>query len=186
MNIWYLRLIFCLVIFLIISSKDICSSSEVIVGILRVIVTIIFSNRDNGVGSVNNSCCLVAKSCLTLVTPWTIAHQALLSMGFPRQEYCRAWVTQSCPTLCDPVDCGPPGSSDHGIPQARMLEWVEDFFSREPFWPLANTAATYGKGWSQVQLKYKRRRGFSFLMVVKSQIEISIAMREISVTIFAA
>ena len=30
---------------------------------------------------------LVAKSCLTLVTPWTIAHQASLSMGFPRQEY---------------------------------------------------------------------------------------------------
>ena len=32
-------------------------------------------------------CCLVAKSSLTLVTPWTVAHQASLSMGFPRQEY---------------------------------------------------------------------------------------------------
>ena len=31
--------------------------------------------------------CLVAKSCLTLATPWTIAHQAPLSMGFPRQGY---------------------------------------------------------------------------------------------------
>ena len=30
---------------------------------------------------------LVAKSCLTLVTPWAVAHQAPLSMGFPRQEY---------------------------------------------------------------------------------------------------
>ena len=30
---------------------------------------------------------LVAKSCLTLVTPWTVAQQVLLSMGFPRQEY---------------------------------------------------------------------------------------------------
>ena len=30
---------------------------------------------------------LIAKSCLTLVTPWTVAHQALLSMGFSRQEY---------------------------------------------------------------------------------------------------
>ena len=29
---------------------------------------------------------LVAKSCLTLVTPWTVAHQAPLSMGFPKQE----------------------------------------------------------------------------------------------------
>ena len=33
-------------------------------------------------------------------------------------------VAQSCPTLCDPVDCSPPGSSIHGILQARILEWV--------------------------------------------------------------
>ena len=32
-------------------------------------------------------------------------------------------VTQSCPILCDPVDCSPPASSVHGILQARMLEW---------------------------------------------------------------
>ena len=32
-------------------------------------------------------------------------------------------VTQSCPTLGDPMDCGPPGSSIHGIFQARVLEW---------------------------------------------------------------
>ena len=32
-------------------------------------------------------------------------------------------VTQSCPTLCDPMDCGLPGSSVHGILQARILEW---------------------------------------------------------------
>ena len=31
---------------------------------------------------------------------------------------------QSCPTLCDPMDCGPPGSSIHGILQARILDWV--------------------------------------------------------------
>ena len=33
-------------------------------------------------------------------------------------------VTQSCPTLCNPVDCSPPGSSVDGILQARILEWV--------------------------------------------------------------
>ena len=31
---------------------------------------------------------------------------------------------QSCLTLCDPMDCSPPGSSVHGILQARILEWV--------------------------------------------------------------
>ena len=36
---------------------------------------------------------------------------------------------KSCPTLCDPMDCSPPGSSVHGILQARILEWVAIFFS---------------------------------------------------------
>ena len=39
-------------------------------------------------------------------------------------------VAQSFPTLCDPVDCSPPGSSVHGILQARILEWVAISFSR--------------------------------------------------------
>ena len=37
---------------------------------------------------------------------------------------------QSCPTLCNPVDCSPPGFSVHGILQARILEWVAIPFSR--------------------------------------------------------
>ena len=40
-------------------------------------------------------------------------------------------VTQSCPILCDPVDCSPPGSSVHGILQARILEWAAIPFSGE-------------------------------------------------------
>ena len=36
---------------------------------------------------------------------------------------------QSCPTLCDPMDCSPPGSSVYGILQARVLEWVPISFS---------------------------------------------------------
>ena len=39
-------------------------------------------------------------------------------------------VTQLCPTLWDPMDCSPPGSSVHGILQARVLEWVAVLFSR--------------------------------------------------------
>ena len=35
-----------------------------------------------------------------------------------------AKLLQLCPTLCDSMDCGPPGSSIHRIPQARILEWV--------------------------------------------------------------
>ena len=36
----------------------------------------------------------------------------------------RANLLQSCPTLCDPMDCSPPDSSIHGILQARKLRWV--------------------------------------------------------------
>ena len=38
-------------------------------------------------------------------------------------------VTQSCPALCDPMDCSAPGSSVHGIRQTRILEWVAIPFS---------------------------------------------------------
>ena len=43
--------------------------------------------------------------------------------------------SQSCPTLCDPLDCGPPGFSVHGIFLARILEWISISSSREYSWP---------------------------------------------------
>ena len=46
----------------------------------------------------------------------------------PSQEGCL--VAQSCPTLCDAMDCSLPGSSVHGILQASILEWVAIPFSR--------------------------------------------------------
>ena len=45
---------------------------------------------------------LVAKSCLTLVTPWTVTHQTPLSMGFPRQEYWSGLLFPSPGNLPDP------------------------------------------------------------------------------------
>ena len=96
-------------------------------------------------------------------TPWTVAHQALQSMEFSRQEYwsglpfpspgdlpnpgtepgrpalqadalpseppgkpqeSESVVVQSCPTLCDLMDCSLPGSSAHGIFKARVAESV--------------------------------------------------------------
>ena len=48
-------------------------------------------------------------------------------------------VTQLCSTLCDPMDCNPPGSSVHGILQARILEWVAIPFSRGSSWPRDHT-----------------------------------------------
>ena len=66
-------------------------------------------------------------------TPETAARQAPLSLGFSRQKHWSGLpfpspmhdseVAQSCLTPSDPMDCSPPGSSVHGIFQARVLEW---------------------------------------------------------------
>ena len=48
-------------------------------------------------------------------------------------------VAQSCPTLGDPMDCSLPGSSIHGISEARILEWIAISFSRGSFQPRDGT-----------------------------------------------
>ena len=69
------------------------------------------------------------------------AHQAPPSLGFSRQEHwsglpfpsptreSESEVAQSRPTLSNPMDCSLPGSSIHGIFQARILEWGATAFS---------------------------------------------------------
>ena len=82
---------------------------------------------------------LLLLSCFSHVwlcaTPKTAAHKAPPSLEFSRQEHwsglpfpspmheSESEVVQSCLTLRDPMDCSPPGSSIHGIFQARVLEW---------------------------------------------------------------
>ena len=50
---------------------------------------------------------------------------------------------QLYPTLYDHMDCSPPGSSVHGILQARILEWVAMSFSRESSWPRDRIHVSY-------------------------------------------
>ena len=71
-------------------------------------------------------------TCL-LHSPWN----SCSSVGFshPKRgmaEPVKVLVDQFCLTLCDPMDCNQPGSSVHGILQARTLEWVAIPFSRRP------------------------------------------------------
>ena len=49
---------------------------------------------------------------------------------FEQPVKAKVLVAQSCRTLCDPMDCSPPGSSVHGILQARILEWADIPISR--------------------------------------------------------
>ena len=58
--------------------------------------------------------------------PWLASSTGWQSSLLGEQE---VLVAQSCPTLGHPMDCSPPGSSVHGISQARILEWVAISFS---------------------------------------------------------
>ena len=57
---------------------------------------------------------------------------------------CSHSAAQSCPTLCDSMNCSPPGSCVHGILQARILEWVAMPSSRGSFWPRDPTRISCG------------------------------------------
>ena len=71
------------------------------------------------------------------VTTWTAVRQADGLMHAPAK-----WL-QSCPTLCNPIDCSPPGSSVHGSLQARILEWVAMPSSRGSSWPKNWSCVSY-------------------------------------------
>ena len=58
------------------------------------------------------------------------------------EEEVAVLVAQLCPTVCNPVDCSPPGSSVHGILQERMLKWVAISFSRGSSQPMVQTSTS--------------------------------------------
>ena len=63
-----------------------------------------------------------------------IFNKMLLSAQSLKQCESESEVTQSCPTLCDPMGCSLPGSSVHGILQARILEWVAIRVPKKESW----------------------------------------------------
>ena len=75
------------------------------------------------------SCCRVGHDWVTFTYTWV-----------------SEWVSevaQWCPTLCNPADCSPQGSSLHGILQAWILEWVAISFSRGSSWLRDRTQVSY-------------------------------------------
>ena len=66
-----------------------------------------------------------------------------IPLSFPLHECMPAKSLLSCPTLCDPMDCSPPGSSVHGILQARILEWVATPSSGGSSQPRDRTCVSY-------------------------------------------
>ena len=81
-----------------------------------------FSNRISQSYTLYSKLILSYYSTLVMKKQWV--HRNIIHI------ICVCLVAQSCPTLSNPIDCNPPGSSVHGILQARILEWVAIPFSR--------------------------------------------------------
>ena len=81
--------------------------------------------------------------CFTFLKPYTINFYKVkqenveLNIQFSSVQF--SSFSQSCLTLCNPKDCSLPGSSVHGISQARILDWVAISFSRGSSQPRSQT-----------------------------------------------
>ena len=87
------------------------------------------------------------------------------------------FFTQLCLTLCDLMDCSPPGSSVHGILQTGILKWVAIAFARRSSWPRNQTQVSFIAGrfffnhlsyqrspeWCsrKPQIRYKKKQGIA-------------------------
>ena len=110
------------------------------------------------------------------VTLWTAARQAPLSLGFSSKNtgvgchfllQCmevksESELTESCPTLSDPMDCSPPGSFIHGIFQARVLEWVAIAFSDALYYVTQNVNNNNNNNKKPTEGKQKTMKIFLF------------------------
>ena len=84
----------------------------------------------------------------------------------------KVFVTQLYPTLCDPMDCSPPGSSIHGILQTSMLEWVAIPFFKGSLWPRIGTRVFHITGRFFYPLSHQRSLKMSwgsFYLMVRTE-----------------
>ena len=123
-------------------------------------------------------------------TPQMASYQAPPSWGSPGKNtgvgchfllQCRkvkseSEVAQSCPTLHDPMDCSLPGSSVHGIFQAKVLEWVASAFSFMSIEQCGKETLTFSEcltasfQCSRSQLKWYLHRGNPFQIILNKYI----------------
>ena len=93
-------------------------------------------------------------------------------------------VTKLCPTLCNPVDCSPPGSSVLGISQARILEWIAISFSRVSSWLkdricISCIAGGFFINWTSTEAQSRTCLCMSGLLIVT--VDIKVPLTSISI-----
>ena len=76
-----------------------------------------------------------------------VIYRCELDIKKAEKKKVKVLATQLCPTLCDPMNCSPPGSTVHGILQARIIEWAAISFSRD---------SSHLRNWNRVSLSAGR------------------------------
>ena len=87
--------------------------------------------------------------------------------GLHRSLKVKVIVAQSCPTLCDLMNCSQPDSFVHGLLQARLLEWVAISFSRGTSWPRdwiwIDYCLSHQGSWETSQIKHHKVQGLQMV-----------------------
>ena len=83
------------------------------------------------------SLCSATTEATAMRSPYTATKTSSLLTASKEEcgHFCCRLVAESCPTLYNPIDCSPPGSSVFGVLLAKILEWVAISFSRGSSWP---------------------------------------------------
>ena len=103
-------------------------------------------------------------------SPVLIWLQSLLSVQSVKVKS-ESEVAQSCPALCNPMDCSLPGSSVHGIFQARILEWVAiSFFkadskTKSPIWHQSGMISQFHGGRLITLYQFHHKMGSVLLLL---------------------
>ena len=89
-------------------------------------------------------------------------------------------VAQLCPTLCNPMDFSPPGSSIHGILQARILKWVAISFSRGSSWPRDRTQVSHiaGRHFNLWATREAQSMGFFYFVAIMVLIAMKVNVQD--------
>ena len=72
-----------------------------------------------------------------------------------KRSCCCCLVVKSCPTLCDPMDCSPRGSSVHGVSQARILEWVAILTANKRLKTYSNPSVNQGNAKQDGEIQFQ-------------------------------
>ena len=95
-----------------------------------------------------------------------VVNYKTFKMSFCSAKNSLLYCVQLCLILCNPMDCSPPGSSVHGISQARVLEWVAIPFSR---------GSSQSRDWTQVSCI--AGRFFTIVWTTRGALSVSILIR---------